>query len=455
MMLRRKAESLAEILGIGGQRDLSPRSDLFSSSFPAEERTFDCYQSDIPDGLYVPQVIVPQSGDLEDLFATVATYYPDQSPLTALAHVLTPEFAGTVMRDQNSQRYNDRESHGRYRRAMIGAALGEAALAAQGVQDGSSGPSSYSVIRRTLAFALVRGHQLYGELMSAQQMASKWTRLRDITGLPHSQSTVQAVALAHEVAVQEPTGISDRNVHIYRAIHNFVAGHDPDGDDLNWAIVSCYPNVEILLRELSGVFDGRMRAFVQLVQIIQMHSQGQEVDEIALGYLCNKILPSSFAHADALVSLAPFFPASLVWYGYFSLLTKPAKTSSISSGLLLKLERDVVEPFSLEQRPRCDISFEELDVLSRATMRTEAIRPTQQRAVLVGLLPGVDVYTRFGSDTDSGLERSKRDAKVSALHGRVADLLQEALSLISVSSASQRKKESPSTPVRGDRKRVR
>lgn len=140
MMLRHRAETLSEILSTGGQRDISLRSDLFSSSFPAEERTFDCYQSAIPDGLYVPQVIVPRSGDLEDLFATVATYYPDQSPLTALAHVLTPEFAGTVMREQNSQWDNDRERHGRYRRAMIGAALGEAALAALGAQEGSSGP---------------------------------------------------------------------------------------------------------------------------------------------------------------------------------------------------------------------------------------------------------------------------------------------------------------------------
>ena len=459
MMLRRRAETLSEILSTGGQRDISLRSDLFSSSFTAEERAFDCYQSAIPDGLYVPQVIVPRSGDLEDLFAAVATYYPDQSPLTALAHVLTPEFAGTVMREQNSLWDNDRERHGRYRRAMIGAALGEAALAALGAQEGSSGPPSYSVIRRTLAFALARGHQLYGEEMSAQQMASKWTRLRDITGLPLSQSTVQAVVLAHGVAsrstIQEPTGTSDRNVHIHRAAHSFVAGHDPDGDDLNCAIATCYPNVESLLRELSGVFDGRMRAFVQLVKIIQMHSQGPEVDEIAVGYLCNKILPSSFTHAGALVSLAPIFPTALVWYGYFSLLTKPAKTSSLSSGLLLKLERDVVEPFSLEQRPRCDISLEELDVLSRTTMRTEAIRPTQQRALLVGLLPGVDVYTRFGSDTDTGVERSKHDAKVSALHRRVADLLQEALGLISVSSANPGKTESPSTPVRGDKKRGR
>lgn len=459
MMLRHRAETLSEILSTGGQRNSPPRPDLFSSSFPAEERTFDCYQSSISDGLSVPHVIVPRSGDLEDLFATIATYYPDHSPLTALVHVLSPELVGTVMEERAPLPNKVRERQGRYRKAMIGAALGEAVLAAQGVLDGNGGLPPYSVIRRTLAFTLARSHQLYGEQASARQLASKWMRLRDITGLPRSQSTAQAVVLAHEVAsgraIQQPNGMMDGTVHFYRAVHNFVAGHDPDGNDLDSAIATCYPEAEGLLRELSGVFDGRMRAFAQLVQTIQTYSQGTVVDEIAVGYICNRILPSSFAHSGVLVPLASFFPASLVWYGYFSLLSKLAKTSSLSAGLMLKLERDLVEPFSVEQRPRCDISLEELDVLSRTTMRTEAIRPTQQRALLVGLLPGVDVYTRFGSDTDTGVERSKRDANVSALHGRVADLLQEALRLISVSSANPSKNESPPTPVRGDKKRVR
>lgn len=458
MMLRHKAESLSEILSTGVQRDIASRTDLFSSSFPAGERSFDCYQSANPDGLSVPQVIVPRSGDLVDLFAAIATYYPDRSPLTAIAHVLTPELADAVMRERNPRPDDDCERFGRYRSAMIGAALGEAALAALGAPEGTGGLSSYSVIRRTFAFALARGHQLYGEEASARQVASKWTRLRDITGLPHSQSTVQAVLRAHEVAcdrmVQEPTAL-DRNVHFYRAIHSLVAGHDPDGEDVNKAIAACYPESERFLRELSGVFDGRMRAFAQLVQTIQQYSRGREVDEIAVGYICNRILPSSFAHSGALVPLAPFFPAALVWYGYFSLLSKPSKTSSLSAGLLLKLERDLVEPFSLEQRPRCDISIEELDVLSRATMRAEAIRPTQQRALLVGLLPGVDVYARFGSDADSSVDRARQDAEMSALHGRVADLLQEALGLIAAPSANLAKKVYPATTGRRDKKRVR
>ncbi|MFA6310746.1 MAG: hypothetical protein WCV99_01780 [Sterolibacterium sp.] len=457
-MLRHRAETLSEILIAGVQRDNSPRTDLFSSSFPAGERSFDCYQSTIPDGLSVPHVIVPRSGDLEDLFAAIATYYPDQSPLTALAYVVTPESVSAVMRERNPSPDNDRERHGRNRRAMIGAALGEAALAALGVPEGSGGLPSYSVIRRTLAFALARGYQLYGEQASTRQLASKWTRLRDITGLPHSQSTVQAVIRAHEVAsgrmIQEST-VVDRNVDFFRAIDGLVAGHDPDGDDLNKAIAALYPEAERFLHELSGVFDGRMRAFAQLVQTIQLYSRGREFDEIVVGYICNRILPSSFAHSGALVPLAQFFPAALVWYGYFSLLTKPAKTSSLSAGLVLKLERDLVEPFSLEQRPRCDISLDELDVLSRATMPAEAIKPTQQRALLVGLLPGVDVYTRFGSDADRSVERARRDAEMSTLHRRVTDLLQEALGLIGAPSANLGKKDYPAIVGRKDKKRVR
>ncbi len=458
MMLQHRAEGLSEILSPDGQHDVLPRADLFSSSFPGGERSFDCYRPAHPDGLALPHVIVPQLGDLEDLFAKVATYYPDQSPLTALVHVLSPEMASLVTQEQGPMQYDGYERQGRYRKATIGAALGEATLAALGVPDGSSALPSYSAVRRTLAFTLGRSHQLYGEQFPIKQIAVRWMRLRDITRLPHFQPSVNAVLRAHEVASDSDVQGSSRSntgADIYLALHGFVAGHDLDGNHLESIIANTYPDAALFLRELSGVFDGRMRAFSQLIQIIQLHSRGQEIDEIAVAFVCNRILPSSFAHAGALVPLTPFFPAALVWYGFFSMLTRPSKTSSLNPGLLLKLERDLVEPFSFEQRPRCDIALEELEVLSRVAMRAEVIKPTQQRALLVGLLPGVDVYTRFGNETDPSAERNRHDADISTLHGRVADLLHEALEVLKTPLTTPSKKISPVTAARRDKKRVR
>lgn len=439
MMLRHDSETLSEILSTGAQGGISPRADLFSSSFSSEGEAFDTYRLVTPDGLPFPHVIVPRSGELEDLFATVATYYPDQSPLTALMHILSAETSRLVNFTKKAKDEIDFKRQARYRRAGLGAALGEVMLAGLGALDGSGVLPSYSAARRTLAFTLSRSQQLYGEEFPTGRLTERWIRLRDITGLGHTRPVVDAVRCAHEVAGDRVTLRSKRakvDASFYSAVHTLVVGDDPDGDRLETVIADSYPDAARFLRELSGVFDGRMRAFTRLVEIIQTHSRGQEIDEIAVGYVCNRILPSSFSHAGALVSLNQFFPAALIWYGFFSALTKPSKTSSLSPGLLLKLERDLVEPFSFEQRPRCDIALEELEVLSRAKMRTDMIKPTQQRALLVGLLPGVDVYTRFGNEADQSAERVRRDTEISTMHERVAGLLQEALQVLKASSTS-------------------
>ena len=458
MMLRHSAETLSEIFSPGAQGDIVPRADLFSSSFSGGGQPFDSYRPAIPDGIPFPHVIVPRSGDIEDLFATVATYYSDQSPLTALVHVLSPETASLMTLEQSPVRDNGYERQRRYRRASIGAALGEATLTGLGSPDGSGDPPSYSAVRRTLAFTLGRSQHLYGEQFPVGRLAERWIRLRDLTGLSYSRPAVDAVLRAHEVASDRGIQKSkrpDTDADFYWAVHAFVAGDDSDGDHLETVIANSYPEATRFLRDLSGVFDGRMRAFTRLVESIQAHSRGQEIDEIAVAYVCNRILSSSFAHVGALVSLAQFFPAALIWYGFFSALTKPSKTSSLNPGLLLKVERDLVEPFSFEQRPCCDIALDELEVLSRVAMRTDVIKPTQQRALLVGLLPGIDVYSRFGSETDPSADRIRRDAESSAMQERATDLLQEALELLKASPTGQGKKIPSATTVRRYKNRDR
>lgn len=457
MMLLRGAETLSQILRSGVQGDISPRADLFSSSFSSDERWFDTYRPAIPDGLPFPYVIVPQLGDVEDLFATVATYYPDQSPLTALVHILSAETSSLMALTPRAMMEDIGFKQQRYRRASLGAALGETMLTGLGVSDGSGGLLSYSAVRRTLAFTLCRSQQLYGEQFPVSRLAERWMRLRDITGLGYTRQMVDAVRRAHEVASDSVIPRSkwlESDASFYSAVHALVIGDDLDGNRIEATIADGYPDAAGFLRELSGVFDGRMRAFTRLVEIILTHSRGQEIDEIAVGYICNCILPSSFSHAGALVSLTQFFPAGLIWYGFFSALTKPSKTSSLSPGLLLKLERDLAESFSFEQRPRCDIALEELEVLSRTKMRSDLIKPTQQRALLVGLLPGVDVYTRIGNEADQSTERARRDTEISTMNERVAGLLQEALQMLKASSTSPDARiSSPAAPRA--KKRVR
>ncbi|AXW63600.1 hypothetical protein CJO94_17125 (plasmid) [Ralstonia solanacearum] len=248
------------------------------------------------------------------------------------------------------------------------------------------------------------------------------------------------VLLAHDLALRG--GGDSNSSHIEASLNGALRAHatgdDGDAGLLASVLVELYPATKGYFDDLRGSFDGRMTAFTQVVEVIQASSRGMRVDEIAVAFACNRILPGSFAHTRVLARLVEFFPAALVWYGFFAALAKPTASQQLSPGLLAKLERDLLDPFSFEQRPRCDISLEELEVLSRASLRAEAVKPSQQRALLVALLPGVDIYTRFGSEGESADDRVRRDAEADALHGRVSRLLEEALYALKKADAVKR-----------------
>lgn len=427
-MLRHSAETISEILGSDVPGALSLSKDLFSSSLIALPKLHETFRLEPDDGLSLPNVIVPASGDAEDFFAAVATYYQDKSPLSAVVHVLSQETACLIAKRSKASK-NRAASHSRsFRLACLGAAIGETTLAGLGAHE-IGGALSYAACRRTLAFSLCRATYLYESVLRADVLAERWTRLRKLTGLSVSAAANEAVLLAHGLALGSASSSSLPRIDttLNNALQVYARGDDCDGDLFMPVLVALYPATKQYLDDLRGAFDGRMTVFTRLIEAIQASSRGVRMDEIAVAFICNRILPGSFAHAGALAKLVEFFPAALIWYGFFAALSKPSASHRLSSSMIAKLERDLLDSFSFEQRPRCDISLEELEVLSRAPLRAEEVQPSHQRALLVALVPGVNLYTRFGSEGDAVGDRIRRDAEAEELHGRVSKLLEEAL----------------------------
>jgi hypothetical protein len=427
-MLKRGVETLPEILGSDalGTRPHSP--DLFSSNAPVAARRHETYRLESADGLSLPSVIVPASGDVEDFFATVATYYQEQSPLSAVVHVLGDETAGLLVWQSKRSGIPTAGHRSSSRLAGIGAAIGEATLAGVEARDPSSS-ISYAACRRTLGFSLFRAMFLYDTVLRPDVLAERWIRLRKLTGLSVSTDSTDAILLAHALAFggADPSKSPQIDAGLGQAISVLVKDDDGDDELLVRTVVGLYPATKQYFDDLRGAFDGRMAAFTRLVDAIQTGSRGVRTDEIAVAFACNRIFPGSFAHAGVLGKLVSVFPAALIWYGVLAAISRPSASQQLSPSLLSKLERDLLDSFTFEQRPRCDISLEELEVLSRTPLRAETVKPSQQRVLLVALLPGVDTYTRFGLEGDVVGERVRRDVEADELYRRVSRLLEEAL----------------------------
>jgi hypothetical protein len=428
-MLKRDLESMSEILGASAQRASPHSADLFSSSLSRTTKRHETFRLQPADGLLFPNVIVPASGDVEDFFASVATYYQEQSPLSAVVHILSGETANLMFRQYDPSNTSILRLSRPSRIAALGAAIGEAALAGIEAHDVSAS-ISYAACRRTLAFSLCRAKYLYQSTLQPDIFTKRWSRLRKLTGLNVSAAATDAVLCAHASGVGGSKGASNLphiEPTLSEALRALATRDDSDDNLLVPALVELYPAMKQFLNDLKGAFDGRMTAFTRLVESIRAGSRGIRTDEIAVAFSCNRILPGSFAHVGVLASLVNVFPAALIWYGFLATLSGRHAPQQLNLGLLAKLERDLLEPFSFEQRPRCDISLEELEVLSQAPLRAETIKPTQQRVLLVALLPGVDIYTRFGIESDAIGERVRHSAEADDQYRRAVRILEEAL----------------------------
>lgn len=427
-MLIRDTEAISEILGSDTPEKWSMSKDLFSANLIVPPKLHETFRLDPADGLSLPNVIIPASGDTEDFFATVATYYQDQSPLSAMVYVLSQETATLITKRAKESKKRATSQSRRFRLACLGAAIGETTLAGLGTNE-IGRALSYASCRRSLAFSLCRTTYIHESTLRADALASRWTKLRKLTGLSVSKESTASVLLVHDIALGKSVTSSLPRIDtpLSKMLQEYADGNDSDGSMLMLTLVRLYPMTKAYVDNMRDAFDNRMTAFTQLVKSIQISSRGTRIDEIAVAFFCNLILPGSFAHTGVLAKLVDFFPASLVWYGFFAALSQPSASQRLNPNLIAKLERDLLDTFSFEQRPRCDISLEELEVLSRGSLRAESVQPSQQRALLVALVPGVDVYTRFGSEGGSINERSHRDTETDELHTRVSKLLEEAL----------------------------
>lgn len=454
MKLEPGRETISEILGPTPQvGHRAPSVDLFSTTLTSSASAHQTFRSPLGLG-QLPLVVMPAELDQDDFFATVATYYQSQSPLTAYIHVLGKDLA-KCFNPTEPDIVPDSRSLNRGQVARLGACLGETALVALSSAEGVVTPS-YSACKRSLGYALARSVALYPSF-NADLVVERWVRLRRLTGLAVSQVAVRAVRSVH-AAAGIATGESDDDtlaVPLRSALATYITESDAR-DPLQHVILQCYPGLSSIALGIDGPFDARMSVFLKVVEEIQRSTRGAETDSFAVGYFCNRILPGSFAHSKVLTRLVEFFPSALIWYGTFCSTSPGFDTRHFGSGLFAKLGRDITQPFSFAQRPQCDLSLDELEVLMRATVRADAIKPIQQKIAAVALLPGLNVFSRFMPDEDAQAGRealSTRDGVTDERLTRATQLLNEAVALMRELSSAQERRSPTASNSKRQRKR--
>lgn len=432
-MLRRSFESVSTMLSRKLHQGSSEVGDLFASEARADSEAFEVYRCDGGDEISPPHVIIAEASAAEELFATIATYHPASSPVTAFSHVTDESDRGLLRGSGKASRRKAGTDFVALISALLGASIGEAALQSS---RSSESTFTYSACRRSLSFSLARSVSVYRNGDRLELISDRWTSLRRMSSLSvprHlSDALLMLCGLFEGIDPSGELDISEKNEPML-FLAGVLSGDAKSSAKFRHALEARFPGLDPYFLGLKGSFDGRLSAFTEIVSIVANSSENQALKDVSVAYVCDQILPGSFSHSGVLQKLVERFPAALVWYGAFAAASYGPNQHK-AQPVLDKLRRDCGEEFSFESRPQCDVSFAELEVVSRVGLRSDALRPSQSKVLSVALVPGVNVYAEQPGQRDSSNESMTGPRQTVAAQEAIR-LLEQAARLLSEEGA--------------------
>ena len=429
-MLSKNFQTLDEIFSVD-QSKKQKTADLFTDNAERQTENYTCYRADVDDPLELPNVIIPSESNAETLFADVSTFHSNYSPLSAYTHIINYELSKTLNLDICKKTKQNICINKKSASVLIGMTIGEALTIAHTQNKGAALQTGYASCKKTLSYTLTRAKILYPNY-DLSKVTHHWSRTNEITGNFISSDlnkTITSIIQDLEIGTtkNKPSKKTKQNesplqLYINGLITNL---------EFSKHLINTHPSIHTHVQDLAGAFDGRIKALEGIINSILSENTDKESGAQCIAFFCNTILPGSLSHSGILVALSSRYPSILFWYGLFSGASYEFKWQTINNGTGQKLIRDLIKPFSFECRPDSDISYEELEVLSRLTLKATIIKPTHRRSILVSILPGVDIYVDLTTE-DGGSRESKeyRDSEYYIKNEKIKALLSGALELL-------------------------
>jgi len=407
------------------------KEDLFDSSFEKTYSTHTCYYEKQGDALEFPLVIIPQKDDFEAFYADLSTFHPSVTPVSAYAYVCTEITASKLaLESKKSQRrvkFNDIK--GRLDIAMIlGEAITETLLTRQNLITANIG---YAACTQTLSFSLLKAKKIYGEIDNGE-FFERWALAQKLT--QHDTKNSSRIAIIHLDELEK----SVENENELWTLLKYARGEAPEILLKEFFIEKF--GLKELDQEITHTYNGRISAFNKITETVNSSDALKNLKSAAIAYYCNRIQPGSMNHTAVLKNHITEHNRIVFWYMLFACRSEEFEPKNAMSGICLKLTRDLHKPFSISERPECDISVEELEIISRLALKASILKPKRQRVISVSLLPGIDIDLEIGAQDQTSKIKSSDAERDSAENKKLRSILYEALDILSRSSEEKNRK---------------
>ena len=353
--------------------------------------------NEAPRGGNLPSLIVINERDRLSFFAWVNTYLYGWRPISALFRIIS---------DSDLQKIGFPKSTPKplsgYGNIVLGMILSEAATHVASV-NGRFDKSKLSVNACLATCSFVLGQAVSFGWGHTAKLIENWFLVRKITQQPALNIDLETLLEPWSVALEVGKFATDmRNRSpisnsIREICYNLRINGKIDRFYLE-KLTKGWPGLRDAFEDMDGPREDRVRSFESaLSTIIRRRRNIPQSVVFCCGLLASRVAPGSLEHAGLLVPYLDSMKGLMLWYGLCAGMTSDSKLANYSDSLGRRVLRDMATEDTIFSKPRCDISVEELDVLSISETSLRNIRNSIPGKLVVEISPCVNALIRWSS----------------------------------------------------------
>ena len=354
----------------------------------------------------LPSLILIPKEEIQEFFAWVNTYLPGWRPISSLIRIMSSE-----VRHQIDGSWSISRPLRGFENGALGLVLSEALThtgAGNSRMDGLM--VSTSACMATCSFSIGRWIGLGRKFTSG--IGQNWfyaRKILDQSTLGFEPQTVLAPwSVLSEIGGSGGDGLNRRSVPsaVLKMCEKIHATGLIDNGSLA-TITKGWPDLRGAFQQMEGPWERRVVILEQALRAT-MQKRKSLPDSIVFGcgLLASRVAPGTLDHASLLLPYLPHAKGLLLWYGLCAGLVQGSRLMDFSENLGRRVLRDMLAEESVFARPRCDISLEELKVLSVATSSISNLRTSVSGRLSIEISPCVTTSVRWPSG-----ERRKMDSQ--------------------------------------------
>jgi hypothetical protein len=358
----------------------------------------------------LPEVICVYEGKIREFLAWASTYIPNFQPFTAYCRVIEQSnFSKAKDRTQTLLKSQSKAM-------MLGAIIGEAITHCLNKNIKQLTPTS---IMSTVSFAIVRGLSVGYGFEDSDNIINKWDEARHISNQQRRKLDCKDIKQFWNVVIsldRKTVGLKNNNLIGKDSDHMIDACLEMQsngfiGKDVWKKFTDNFMIKNIVEEDFKGPREERVKLFEKYTSSILSNSHvPKPLSSFLLAYLAYRVAPGQFDYTHLLSPLLIKYPDTIMWYGFFTGLSKKTDIYNYNYGMGWRILYDLMAAGNIFDRSASDISIDELDVILNVDKPNTNIRASNPNHLIVEIAPMIYTSIHWPHPQSSGqLELFDRD----------------------------------------------